>query len=138
MFKSSSKWHERFLIEGLFHGSWERRYLSIWRGTSPTAKNIVQASNKDFGKWNAYLVTVTLSLTFWISVNMLENSPYLLVQSQQWKHQNDVWNLFKVNDKVNHVVLVSILLTWNTFHTLSWCFYCWLWTSKYRSVKCYV
>ena len=24
---------------------------------------------------------------------------HLLVQSQQWKHQNNVWNLFKVNSK---------------------------------------
>ena len=30
-----------------------------------------------------------------------KNAPirYLLVQSQQYKHQNDVWNLFKVNNK---------------------------------------
>ena len=28
------------------------------------------------------------------------------------------------------VVLVSLLLTLNRFHTLFWCVYCWLWTSK--------
>ena len=35
-------------------------------------------------------------------------------QTQQWKHQTNVWNLFKVNNKdnnVNVVVLVSLLLT---------------------------
>ena len=48
--------------------------------------------------------------------------------SQQWKHQNNVWNMFDVND----VVLVLLLLTLNRFHTLFWCFHCWLWTNKCR------
>ena len=48
-----------------------------------------------------------------------------LFQSQQWKHQGDVWNLFKVN-------LVSLLLTLNRFHTLFWCFHCWLRSSKWQ------
>ena len=44
---------------------------------------------------------------------------HLLFQSQQWKHQNNVWNLCKINNKdVNDVVLVSLLLTLNMFHTL--------------------
>ena len=30
------------------------------------------------------------------------------------------------------IVLVSLLLTLNRFHALFWCFYCWLWTSKFR------
>ena len=29
-------------------------------------------------------------------------------------------------------VMVSLLITFNRFYTLSWYFYCWLWTSKYR------
>ena len=36
------------------------------------------------------------------------------------KHQNDV----------SYVVLVFLLLTWNIFHTLYYCFYCRIWTSK--------
>ena len=40
----------------------------------------------------------------------------MLIQSQHWRHQNNVWNLFKV-----------IL---NRFYTLFWCVYYWLWTSK--------
>ena len=32
-------------------------------------------------------------------------SRHLFIQSQQWKHQNNTWNLFEVN-----VVLVSLLL----------------------------
>ena len=31
-----------------------------------------------------------------------------------------------------YVVLVSLLLTLNRFHTLHWCLYCWLWTSTCR------
>ena len=61
-------------------------------------------------------------------------SRHLLVQSQQWKHQNNVWNLTKVNNKdtdVNDVVLVSLLLTLYKLYTLFWCFHCWLWTSKW-------
>ena len=38
----------------------------------------------------------------------------VLVQSQQWKHQNNAWNLFKVNNKdtrtTSLVVLLSLLL----------------------------
>ena len=73
------------------------------------------------------------------------------VQSQQWKHQNNVWNLFKANNKdiercqmkwfvriVNgfqpltssNIVLMSLLLTLNRFRTLFWCFHCWRWTIK--------
>ena len=32
--------------------------------------------------------------------------------------------------EVNDVVLVSLLSTLKWFHTLFWCFCCWLWTSK--------
>ena len=43
----------------------------------------------------------------------LSPSWHLLVQGQQWKHQNNVWTLKR-------------------FQTLSWCFHCSLWTSKSR------
>ena len=37
-----------------------------------------------------------------------------LVQNHQWKHQNNMWNLFKINNKdVSELLLVSLLLTWN-------------------------
>ena len=40
---------------------------------------------------------------------------HLLVKSKQWKHQNNVSNLLKVNSEVdvNDVVVVSSLLTLN-------------------------
>ena len=47
---------------------------------------------------------------------------HLFVQTQQWNHQSNVWNLFKVNNKDPR----------HGFHRLLWCLYCWLWTSKCR------
>ena len=41
------------------------------------------------------------------------------------RHQKDVSN----------VVVMSLLLTLNRFHTLCWCFHSWLWTSKCQLVK---
>ena len=51
---------------------------------------------------------------------------HLLVQSQQWKHQNDVWILFDVNNKDTR----TTSLTPSCYH------YCWLWTDfvHYSSV----
>ena len=43
---------------------------------------------------------------------------HLLVQSQQCKHQDNVWNLFKINNKVTRM----------TSMTLLWCLYCQLLT----------
>ena len=47
-----------------------------------------------------------------------QTSWHLVVQNQQWKHQSNWRNLVKVND----VMLVSLSLTLNRFHTLFWCF----------------
>ena len=49
------------------------------------------------------------------------HSQYSLVQSQQWKHQNNVWNPFKINIVVNEVILVSLLLTLNKIYIFFWC-----------------
>ena len=56
-------------------------------------------------------------------------------------HQNDVRFSFLIMLQASSlqlylkrdpdVVLMSILLTLNRFHTLFWCFHCWLWISKY-------
>ena len=42
------------------------------------------------------------------------------VQSSQQRQKKEVID----------VVQVSLLLTWNIFHTLFWSLHCWLWTSK--------
>ena len=36
----------------------------------------------------------------------------------------------KITDKTSMGSLFSLLLTLNKFHTLLWCFCCWIWTSK--------
>ena len=43
---------------------------------------------------------------------------YLLVRSQQWKHQYKVWNLFKFNNKVTRTTSLPLLLSP----------YCYIWT----------
>ena len=54
---------------------------------------------------------------------------HLHVQSQQWKHQNNVWNLFKVNNKDYRTTSLTTERR-HIFHTLFWCYHCWLWTSE--------
>ena len=45
------------------------------------------------------------------------------VQSQQWKQQTNVWDLIKVNNNETRT-LVELLWTFNIFHRLFRCFYC--------------
>ena len=78
--------------------------------------------------WNVFLGK-TLKQCHWCPRR------HLLVQSQQWKNENIVRNLFKANKSRhlnNNVVLVSLLLALNRFQTLFSCFRCYLWTSKCR------
>ena len=56
---------------------------------------------------------------------------FAVVQSQQWKHQNIVSNLFKVNNKDTRTRSITSI-TLNRFHTLYWCLYCWILTSECR------
>ena len=45
---------------------------------------------------------------------MAITSKYLPAQNQQWKHQKNEWNMFKVNNKdTSDVVPVSLMLTLN-------------------------
>ena len=87
---------------------------------------------------------IQLFLPTWVFANLANPSRHLLVQNQQQKHQKNVWNLFKVNNKVNDFVLFCLLLALKRFHVLFWCFWlalkrfnilfwcfwCWLWTSN--------
>ena len=45
-----------------------------------------------------------------------------------------MWNVFKVNKQRFHrnIILVSVLLTLNSFHILLLCFRWWLWKNKYQ------
>ena len=64
--------------------------------------------------------------------NYFPVSQYLLIQIQQWKHHNKLWNLFRVTKIDNEIILVSLLLTLSRFHTLFSRFFCWLWASWCR------
>ena len=52
------------------------------------------------------------------SDKLLLPSRNLFVQSQQWKHQSNMRNLFKVDNEDSGVVLMSLLLILNKFQTL--------------------
>ena len=54
----------------------------------------------------------------------------LLVQVQHWIHQSNMWNLFKLYKKAPERRHWHCLGVFNVAHTLLWCFYYWLWTSK--------
>ena len=53
-------------------------------------------------------------------------------QSQWWKHQNNLSNLFTLNNIDIRTKSTFLLLTLNRFHRLFWSFHCWLWKSKCR------
>ena len=68
-------------------------------------------------------------------------SRYLIVQSQQLNLQGNVWNLFKVNNKLNRVMPITSFwclycYLWTYFryfrHFFGWCFRCWIWKSRSR------
>ena len=67
-----------------------------------------------------------LQTIFWhnwkLSHCLFQNSK----QSQQWKQQNNVWGLFKVNNentKTTAVVLVLLFWTLSRSKTMLWCFH---------------
>ena len=55
-------------------------------------------------------------------------SRLLLVESQQWKRQNHVWNIFRVSKKDTRTTLdfelVCLLITVKKFFLLIWCLQC--------------
>ena len=47
------------------------------------------------------------------------------------RNSRTMWEIcLNLTININDVVLVSSVLTLNRFHTLFWCFHCWLWISK--------
>ena len=92
-------------------------------------KHILDKINAFFHAALSHLF-IQLFLPTWLFANLANPSRHLLVQNQQQKHQKNVWNLFKVNNKVNDFVLFCLLLALKRFHILFWCFWCWLWTSN--------
>ena len=78
------------------------------KGTGTTSMTSFQRLRGCFEQWNR-------SVFF-----------HLLVQSQQWKHQKNVWNPFKVNNKDNSLTSMGWF----------WCLYCQLWIG-FTNVSCF-
>ena len=55
------------------------------------------------------------------------NGSSLVIKTSMTYNTANIW-LFNINN----IVLVFSLLTLNKFHTFFYCFYCWLWASKYK------
>ena len=65
--------------------------------------------------WHKFIKLITSVSVLKLDIQKWQNSiGHLLVQSQQWKHQNKEWDL----------------LTLSEFHTLFCCFHCWFLVSK--------
>ena len=62
---------------------------------------------------------------------LLTYGAYLLHAITPAKQLNDVWNLFKVNNKDTKMTSLS-LLSLSIFSKLFWCFHSCLWLSKYQ------
>ena len=78
--------------------------------------NAICFNHHDGTFWRLTLLTFRIgSCIFQILEALTIPSQHLLVQSQQWKHQNSLWNLFKVNSKIRT--------------TSFWCLYSELWTN---------
>ena len=58
-----------------------------------------KVNNKDNSIVNFEYITAGWIVADFFSSATLHD---LLVQSQQWQHQNDAWNLFKVNNSNNN------------------------------------
>ena len=50
---------------------------------------------------------------------LLQTSRYLILQSSQWKIRNNVWNMFKVNNKDTKTTSMTSVFTVNCEHGVS-------------------
>ena len=94
-----------------------------------SAHELLSATNLYTTVEEAILQTKCSSLQYTDSTQRSMNSAHLLVQSQQYKYQKRVQNMFEANNKkyqnnITYAVLVFLLLTLNIFHTFFQCFSC--------------
>ena len=73
-----------------------------------------------------------------VKKNLAIPNRYLLVQSQKWKHQKSVWNMFKVNNKETRATFMkpsgTFIVSFEHISHSFLCFHSWVWTSKCRFV----
>ena len=75
-----------------------------------------------------------------LSMSNCYSSLQLFVQNQQWKDQNNVWNLLKIKNKDTRATTLTSFCCfycklWEDL-ALFWCFLCWLWTRKFQLRSC--
>ena len=101
----------------------------LWLNIS-TTERVYEILDLPFGNMfvKAYFINLAITVvtiiadSCWKVISLLQDF-HFIVPSQQWKHLNNVQNLFKVNNKdTRH--LVFLLLTLNRFLKLLWCFHC--------------
>ena len=76
-----------------------------WQGSEGGGQNLKKGGVGNMGGGGRGVLTPfsTILLSTFEQVNFFTDTDWpswhLFVQSQQWKHQNNVWNLLKVNNK---------------------------------------
>ena len=103
-------WRWPWLIKGYHYYFW------ITFGTS----RCITTQQRDEALKKSTVSTQNLTCSFYIDIKTREKkfltllpSRHLLVQSQQWNHQNNMENLFKANDKGTRTISLTSL----------WCLY---------------
>ena len=109
---------EKFLKTPFLQSTPERLLLYGLQKYSPSEQNVLQVSNNGIRTTSINLLM--LLLLFWTGIIPQVHSWRLLVQSQQWKHQKNMWDLFQGNKK--DLRTTSLMLFW--------CLYCSLWTDS--------
>ena len=88
------QWHDSgvfFLTFKRFHTSFWCFHCSLW-----TSK---------------YWMDILVLCCFCVCYALHYPNRHLIVQCQQWEHQNNVWNLFKVNNKETRTTTFTVLIS---------------------------
>ena len=90
-------WKTHFVGTSRFFSLWypiTGFIAKLWKKTSTILRHVILSNRYFFPDFSLRNVCVFPGLFF-------QSLPcrHLLIQSQQWKHQNNVWSLFKVNNK---------------------------------------
>ena len=101
-------------------------FKKIWHGVRKIIP--IDLSQKHFSKLRNALALNHYYLEF--SVRLMSPTGIYLFEVNN-RNSRTMWEIcLNLTININDVVLVSSMLTLNRFHTLFWCFHCWLWISK--------
>ena len=73
---------------------------TTWKGREIYSNLPIKTPERRHSLWTYFTPFSRVSIVDFEQVNVSKVMPsrHLLVQSQQWKHHNNVWNLFKVDN----------------------------------------